>query len=57
MIPCVDHITGEVSEKRVVSTTVNKVDRLTELNIDGGLIGGASLKPESFKAIVDAANQ
>ena len=27
-IPCVDHITGESAEKRVVTTTVNKVDRL-----------------------------
>ena len=30
-IPCVDHITGEAAEKRVISTTVNKVNRLTEL--------------------------
>ena len=30
---------------------------LSQLNIDGGLIGGASLKPDAFKAIVDAANQ
>ena len=35
----------------------NAAGLLSQLNIDGGLIGGASLKPESFKAIVDAANQ
>ena len=37
-IPCVDHITGEAAEKRVVATTVNKVDRLIELDIDGEII-------------------
>jgi len=41
---------GSMNEK-------NAAALLAELNIDGGLIGGASLKPESFKAIVDAANQ
>ena len=25
-IPCVDHITGDASEKKVISTTVNKVN-------------------------------
>ena len=35
----------------------NAAALLAELNIDGGLIGGASLNPEAFKAIVDAANQ
>ena len=38
-IPCVDHITGEYAEKRVVTTTVNKADRLIELDIDGRLFG------------------
>ena len=28
---------------------------LTQPDVDGGLIGGASLKPESFLAIVNAA--
>lgn len=37
-IPCVDHITGEATEKKVVSTTVNKVNRLIELDIDGEII-------------------
>ena len=37
-IPCVDHITGETAEKRVVTTTVNKVNRLIELDIDGEYI-------------------
>jgi intein/homing endonuclease len=32
-IPCVDHITGEEAEKKVISTSVNKVDRLIELEI------------------------
>jgi len=35
----------------------NAAGLLAQLNIDGGLIGGASLKPAAFKAIVDAANQ
>ena len=35
----------------------NAAGLLAQLNIDGGLIGGASLNPEAFKAIVDAANQ
>ena len=35
----------------------NAAGLLAQLNIDGGLIGGASLKPEAFKAFVDAANQ
>lgn len=33
VIPCVDHITGETAEKKVISTSVNKVDRLIELEI------------------------
>ena len=33
VIPCVDHITGEAAEKKVISTSVNKVDRLIELEI------------------------
>ena len=37
-IPCVDHITGEAAEKKVISTSVNKVDRLIELDIDGEII-------------------
>lgn len=35
----------------------NAQELLSELDIDGGLIGGASLKAESFTAIVQAANQ
>jgi triosephosphate isomerase len=35
----------------------NAANLLAQLNIDGGLIGGTSLKPGAFKAIVDAANQ
>jgi triosephosphate isomerase len=35
----------------------NARELLAELDIDGGLIGGAALKAESFAAIVNAANQ
>lgn len=38
VIPCVDHITGETAEKRVVTTTVNKVNKLIELDIDKSII-------------------
>ncbi|MBR4292892.1 MAG: triose-phosphate isomerase, partial [Clostridia bacterium] len=30
-------------------------DLLSKTNVDGGLIGGASLKPADFAAIVEAA--
>ena len=35
----------------------NAFDLLAQPDIDGGLIGGASLKPDSFAVIVNAANQ
>ncbi len=35
----------------------NAFDLLAMHDIDGGLIGGASLKPADFAAIIDAANQ
>jgi len=35
----------------------NAFDLLAQPDIDGGLIGGASLKPESFAVIINAANQ
>ncbi len=35
----------------------NAAELLAQPDIDGGLIGGASLKPEDFMAIIDAANQ
>jgi len=35
----------------------NAKDLLAQPDIDGGLIGGASLKPESFAVIINAANQ
>jgi len=35
----------------------NASELLAQPDIDGGLIGGASLKPVSFAAIIDAANQ
>ena len=41
---------GSMNEK-------NAFDLLAQPDIDGGLIGGASLKPASFAAIVNAANQ
>ena len=33
----------------------NAADLLAKVNVDGGLIGGASLKPDAFSAIIDAA--
>ena len=41
---------GSMNEK-------NAIDLLAQPDIDGGLIGGASLKPASFAAIINAANQ
>ena len=35
----------------------NAAELLAQPDIDGGLIGGASLKPEDFLAIINAANQ
>lgn len=35
----------------------NAKDLLAQPNIDGGLIGGASLKPEEFRVIVEAAKR
>ncbi len=34
----------------------NAAELLAKVNVDGGLIGGASLKTDKFTAIVDAAN-
>ena len=48
-IPCVDHITGETAEKRVVTTTVNKVDRLIELDIDSEIIQCTETHPFQVK--------
>jgi RHS repeat-associated protein len=49
IVPCVDHITGEVAEKRVISTTVNKVDKLIELDIDGEIIQCTETHPFQVK--------
>ena len=35
----------------------NAYDLLAQPDIDGGLIGGASLDPEKFVKIIEAANQ
>ena len=35
----------------------NAAELLRQPDIDGGLVGGASLKPEEFRRIVDAARQ
>lgn len=48
-IPCVDHITSESAEKRVITTTVNKVNRLIELDIDGKIIRFAETIPFRLK--------
>ncbi len=57
-IPCVDHITGEAAEKKVISTTVNKVNRLIELDIDGEIIKCTETHPFQVKGKgwVDAAD-
>lgn len=41
---------GSMNEK-------NAEDLLAQPDVDGGLIGGASLKPDTFMAIIHAANQ
>ena len=41
---------GSMNEK-------NAYDLLAQPDIDGGLIGGASLVPEKFVKIIEAANQ
>jgi len=48
-VPCVDHITGEAAEKKVISTTVNKVNRIIELDIDGELIQCTETHPFQVK--------
>ena len=48
-LPCVDHITGETAEKQVISTTVNKVNRLIELDIDGEIIQCTKTHPFRVK--------
>ena len=57
-IPCVDHITGEAAEKKVISTTVNKVNRLIELVIDGEIIQCTETHPFQVrdKGWVNACN-
>ena len=35
----------------------NAAELLAQPEIDGGLIGGAALKPEQFVDIINAANQ
>ena len=56
-VPCVDHITGEATEKKVISTTVNKVNRLIELDIDGEIIQCTETHPFQVKdkGWIDAA--
>ena len=58
VIPCVDHISGEATEKTVVSTSVNKVNRLIELDIDGEIIQCTETHPFQVKGKgwVDACN-
>ncbi len=48
-VPCVDHVTGETAEKRVISTTVNKTNRLSELDIDGETIRCTETHPFQVK--------
>ncbi|MBO5789410.1 MAG: triose-phosphate isomerase [Clostridia bacterium] len=51
----------EVAENTVIQyggsmNDKNAAELLSKVNVDGGLIGGASLKTDAFTAIVDAAN-
>ncbi len=57
-VPCVDHITGVLAEKKVVTKTVNKVSRITELDIDGEIIQCTETHPFQVKGKgwVDACN-
>ena len=48
-VPCVDHITGEATKKKVVSTSVNKVNRLIELEINGDIIQCTETHPFQVK--------
>lgn len=50
VIPCVDHITGETAEKRVINTPVNKVNRLIEPDIDGEIIQCTETHPFQVKS-------
>ena len=59
-------ISGLYGREKAESTSIlyggsmndrNAYDLLAKQDVDGGLIGGASLKPESFAAIINAANQ
>ena len=50
----------EVAEATVIQyggsmNAKNAAELLAKTNVDGGLIGGASLKPADFTVIVDAA--
>ena len=53
---------SEVAEATVIQyggsmNDANADDLLAKVNVDGGLIGGASLKTDKFTAIVNAANK
>ena len=49
LIPCVDHITGERAEKRVVSTSVNQTDTLVDLVIGGEALRCTTTHPFQVK--------
>ena len=49
LIPCVDHITGERAEKRVVSTSVNQTDTLVDLVIGGKVLRCTTIHPFQVK--------
>ena len=49
---------GSVDEVVLVyNHAKNAAELLAQPDVDGGLIGGASLKPEDFNIIINAANQ
>ena len=52
---------SEVAESTTIQyggsmNDANAAELLAKVNVDGGLIGGASLKTDKFTAIVKAAN-
>ena len=59
-----DHALGLLGASRVEDPDApdgpieaDAAELLAQPDIDGGLIGGASLKPDDFLAIINAANQ
>ena len=61
VMPLAELYGAEVAESTTVQyggsmNDANAAELLAKVNVDGGLIGGASLKTDKFTAIVKAAN-